>query len=79
MWCPHSEQDEPNLRLCAGRKSVCLISEGDHVTLDRNHDYYFQVQAQLHIVEAEYCDFVVWNHKDVFFERILPDVEFCDS
>ncbi|KAF7199465.1 transcript variant X1 [Nothobranchius furzeri] len=77
--CPHSEQDEPSLRLCAGRRGFCLIGEGDHVTLDRNQDYYFQVQAQLHIVKAEYCDFVVWNHKDLFVERILPDVEFWED
>uniref|UniRef100_A0A1A8N267 YqaJ viral recombinase domain-containing protein n=1 Tax=Nothobranchius pienaari TaxID=704102 RepID=A0A1A8N267_9TELE len=77
--CPYSEQDEPSLRLCAGRRGFCLIGEGDHVTLDRNHDYYFQVQAQLHIVKAEYSDFVVWNHKDLFVERILPDVEFWED
>uniref|UniRef100_A0A1A8UK67 YqaJ viral recombinase domain-containing protein n=1 Tax=Nothobranchius furzeri TaxID=105023 RepID=A0A1A8UK67_NOTFU len=77
--CPHSEQDEPSLRLCAGRRGFCLIGEGDHVTLDRNHDYYFQVQAQLHIVKAEYSDFVVWNHKDLFVERILPDVGFWED
>ncbi len=46
--------------------------------LDRSHDYY-QVQAQLHIVDAEYCDFVVWNRHDIFVERILPDLEFWDD
>lgn len=47
--------------------------------LDRSHDYYFQVQAQLHIVDAEYCDFVVWSRNDIFVERILPDLEFWDD
>ncbi|XP_052001685.1 uncharacterized protein LOC127657076 isoform X2 [Xyrauchen texanus] len=73
--CPHSHQDEANLRLCAGEKGFCLINDGDNVMLDRTHDYYYQVQGQLHIVDAEYCDFVVWNHNDIFVERILPDLE----
>ncbi|XP_051996015.1 uncharacterized protein LOC127653381 [Xyrauchen texanus] len=60
--CPHSHQDEANLRLCAGEKGFCLINDGDNVMLDRTHDYNYQVQGQLHIVDAEYCDFVVWNH-----------------
>ncbi|XP_035996599.1 uncharacterized protein LOC118564015 [Fundulus heteroclitus] len=79
MKCPYSYQDEANLRLCAGRKGFCLINDGDHVMLDRSHDYYFQVQAQLHIVDAEYCDFVVWNRNDIFVERILPEFELWDD
>ncbi|XP_048023246.1 uncharacterized protein LOC125253351 isoform X1 [Megalobrama amblycephala] len=77
--CPHSHQDEANLRMCAGEKSFCLINDGDNVKLDRSHDYYYQVQAQLHIVGAEYCDFVVWNCNDIFVERILPDFELWDD
>ncbi|XP_051966455.1 uncharacterized protein LOC127632032 [Xyrauchen texanus] len=40
--CPHSHQDEANLRLCAGEKGFCLINDGDNVMLDRTHDYYYQ-------------------------------------
>ncbi|KAK0151911.1 hypothetical protein N1851_006715 [Merluccius polli] len=60
-------------------KGFCLINDGDNVMLDRSHEYYYQVQAQLHIVDAEYCDFVVWNRNDIFVERILPDLEFWDD
>lgn len=31
------------------------------------------------IVDAEYCDFVVWNCNDIFVERILPDFELWDD
>jgi len=30
-------------------------------------------------VDAEYCDFVVWNSNDIFIERILPDMDFWDD
>lgn len=77
--CPHSQKDAVNLRMRAGEKGFCLISDGDNVTLDPTHDYYYQIQAQLHIANAEYCDFVVWNRNDIFVERILPDLEFWDD
>lgn len=47
--------------------------------LDRSHEYHYQVQAQLHIVDADYCDFVVWTPYDIFVERIVPDIEFWDA
>lgn len=77
--CPQNKQDEVSLRMCAGDQGFCLIKDGDDVKLDRNHSYYYQVQAQLHIVGAEYCDFVVWNKNDIFVERILPDNELWDN
>ncbi|CAL8282289.1 unnamed protein product [Boreogadus saida] len=35
--CPHSRQEETNLRLCADKKGFCLINDGDNVMLDRSH------------------------------------------
>ncbi len=67
------------MRLCAGDKGFCLINDGVDVTQDRSYAYYFQVQTQLHVVEAEYCDFVVWNRNDIVVERILPDLEFWED
>ncbi|KAL1279246.1 hypothetical protein QQF64_025919 [Cirrhinus molitorella] len=61
------------------RGGFCLIKDGDEVILDRSHGYYYQVQAQLHITDYEYCDFVVWNCKDIFVERISPDMGFWDD
>jgi hypothetical protein len=63
--------------LC-GRKGI-LPGEGDKIKLDRSHAYYYQIQAQLFILQVDYCDFIVWNKNYIFIERILPDVEFSDS
>jgi hypothetical protein len=45
-------------------------------SLDRNHAYYYQVQTQLHVCDATYCDFVVWTSSEFHCERILPDDGF---
>ncbi|XP_034071108.1 uncharacterized protein LOC117545435 isoform X2 [Gymnodraco acuticeps] len=77
--CPHRKQEEANLRLCAGEQGFCLVNDGGTVKLDRRHAYYHQVQAQLHLVDVDYCDFVVWTKNDLFVERIVRDVDLWDN
>jgi len=36
----------------------------DNFKLKENHAYYYQVQAHLHICEAQYGDFVVGSHRE---------------
>lgn len=65
--------------MCAGEPGFCLIKDGDGVKLDRSHSYYYQIQAQMHIVNVDYCDFIVWNQYDMYVERILPDTELWNN
>ncbi len=53
-----------------------LIEQNGKVLLDKSHDYYIQVQGQLLVTGAPWCDFVVYTTKDMFIERILPDIPF---
>ncbi|XP_033932167.1 uncharacterized protein [Pseudochaenichthys georgianus] len=76
--CPHSKQ-EANLCLCAGEQGFCLVNDGGTVKLDRRHAYYHQVQAQLHVVDVDYCDLVDWTKNDLFVERIVRDVDLWDN
>lgn len=61
------------------RQGILLYHWWDDVTLHRSHAYYRQVQTQPHTVDAEYCNFLVWNYNDIFVERILPDMEFSEK
>ena len=62
-------------KICAGEKGFPLVKDDNgQVHLDRNHAYYFQVQVQIHTVDAaDYCDFVMWNENNIIIERILAD------
>ena len=50
--------------------------------LDHAHAYYYQVQTQMFVCEADYCDFVVCTfpgdqlEPDIHIERIFPDEQF---
>ena len=57
--------------------SFCLgIGEEGVMALRHIHKYMFQVQAQMHIAEVSYCDFLVWTPQEVFTQRILYDPLF---
>ncbi|XP_063931863.1 uncharacterized protein LOC135143855 [Zophobas morio] len=47
--------------------------------LKRTHNYFYQVQGQLHISNREFCDFVVWTRKDLYVEGIFKDDNFWQN
>ena len=53
--------------------SLFLENVGTNNRLKRNHLYWFQVQGQLLVSGAKYCDFVTYTKKDLLVERIVPD------
>jgi len=46
------------------------------LSLDRNHEYYAQVQGQLLVTGAKFCDFVLYTQVDIPIERITRDELF---
>ena len=49
------------------------------MTLNTTHSCYYQVHAQIKLCKANFCDFVVWNEKDLFIEQTMPDDDFVES
>ena len=49
---------------------------GSEVTLDKKHDYYYQVQGQMAIWKKPYCDFICWTTKGLIITRIQADGNF---
>ena len=61
-------------------KDFCLRKHADgHLQLIESHAYYYQVQAQLKLCEAVYCDFVMWSMDELLVLQIFPDPEFIDG
>ena len=61
--------------------NFCLKNVGGQLRLRRSHMYYTQVQGQLHICNASWCDFVVWvgSVEKLFVERISADPQFWET
>ena len=72
--CPY------NARECSPHDAVdsidCLHIFNGELHLNTSHAYYYQVQAQMIICQANFADFVVWTMKGIFIERIKPDNAF---
>ena len=62
------------------KKSSYLTRNDGQIVLKRDHQYYFQVQQQLFITKADFCDFVVCAFSRdgtilYVHERIYPDMK----
>jgi len=64
-------------------KECCLESSESGIELKQNHAYYYQVQAQMHICDVKYCDFVVCTFPcevpSIFTIRIFRDAHFWEQ
>ena len=54
-------------------------SDEGELRLKKNCDYYYQVQAQIHVCSVAYSDFLVWSPHGVHIERIYPDSDLFSS
>ena len=73
--CPSTKSAVTPLDACADPKFFCE-RVGDQCILKSNHEYYAQVQGQLAITGAPWCDFVVYTFKGMSIQRITFDQEF---
>lgn len=57
-----------NIKNC---DKMCYTVIGiNSIRLKRNHEYYFQIQLSLAVMELESCDFIVWSSHGITFETI---------
>ena len=74
--CPFSCTDKSFLE-ASDDTTFCLGHADDgSFFLKKLHAYFYQVQAQIHLCDADYCDFVVWSQDELTILRIQPDIVF---
>ena len=74
--CPFSIRDwkiSDALKTYDKRNTLCVELCGDEIKLKCTHAYWHQVQGQLLVTGASYCDFVVYMRQDISVQRIRPD------
>ena len=75
--CPFSAQDKTVVEACATiQQFFCTMDENRKVHLKKRHNYYYQVQGQLALLNLQWCDFVVWTRSGIHVERITFDRDF---
>ena len=52
----------------------CFALNDNNISLKRSHLYFYQVQLQLLITEADYCDYILYSSAGkIYVERIVKD------
>ena len=61
---------------CPHPNDVCL---DDTFALKTSHHYYTQVQFQLLVTQAKFCDFVCSTKNELSIQRLFPDIDFITN
>lgn len=75
--CPYTKFHVSPLEACAD-ESFFAENVNGKPRLKRGHQYYFQIQSQLGITGASWCDFVIYTNKGISIERIIIDPQFWE-
>lgn len=74
--CPYSAAEmTPEEAITAGKIKV-LKQTKDGIIINKSHNYFYQIQGQLHITGRQYCVLVLWTKKGMLTWRIERDDEF---
>lgn len=72
--CPYTARNLNISEAVASISNFMLEINDDNVCkLKKNHTYYAQVQGQMLVTGADFCDFVVVTQNDMHIEGIIPD------
>lgn len=80
--CPYTAREKTPMEYLRGCKVKFLVphtEEDQIVKVNKNHDYYYQIQGQLHIAKRSFCIFAVFSPKGIVIERILKDHQFWET
>ena len=80
--CPYKYRSVKPREAAAMDKDFCLASGTpghNDLYLRKSHHHYSQVQGQMMVTGAKWCDFVVYTFKGLHIERIAFDDMFCHS
>lgn len=62
--CPYLKRNS-TLNAYLERKDCPLLKKDEDFSLDSKHDYYYQVQLQMFVLNVTYCDFTLWSSKQM--------------
>lgn len=77
--CPYSARHMTIPEYVLEKKGAYLREVAGRYYLDKSHNYYYQIQGCLFILDLQWCDFVVRTEKDILVERITRNDQFIGS
>ena len=76
---PHTKFHVTPLEACSDSNFFMEKISDTKCRLKRNHPFYTQVQGQMGVSGAKWCDFIVYTRKGIYVERIAFDPVFWEN
>ena len=70
--CPFNQRDN-YISEAVENDNFFVTKMNNSIKLSATHQYYYQIQTQIHVTKSNFCDFFVWTKKDYHLERVYPD------
>lgn len=67
-----------NIRDMAGLNDPFIHFDGQNVSMNKSHKYYYQVQGQIFITQAKYGIFMVWSKHQKIIINVPRDENLWD-
>ena len=78
--CPYKAREKSPSQAAKEIKNFCsVLGDNGHLHLRKYHEYYYQVQGQIALTGARWCDFVMYTKSGISVERIYSDENFWKS
>ncbi|XP_062588918.1 uncharacterized protein LOC134250551 isoform X2 [Saccostrea cucullata] len=74
--CPFTARDMTISEAVQQIPKFCLQENDGKFELQKNHDYFFQIQGQMMVSGATFCEFIVFTRKDIFVQNVKEDLNF---
>lgn len=79
--CPYKFRNQPLTKenLTVKEKYVIIINADDSIEINKKHDYYSQIQGQIHLCNKKYGYLVIWTPINFKVVRVNLDEEWTQS
>lgn len=79
FWCRDLKLKDAIERSAVDRRDFHLHEENDTISLKKGHNYWWQVQGQLLVSGAKWCDLMTYTKCDHSIIRVFPDRDSMEA
>ena len=76
MKCPEEYKEFDPADAAVAVKGFCVVREGESFKLRKDCGYYNQIQFQMGLTGAPWCDFIEYTFKGMVIDRVQFDKDY---
>lgn len=74
--CLKMLENSTSFEILTRKPNHILNKIGDKYFLEENHEFYYQIQLQIHLIGLKYCDLIIWSPNTFLIITINADLDF---